>query len=57
MPGVAVETTAGHGVAPDWVEGLLFAWLARERLAERPQATPPLTGAAHAVLLGDIFEP
>jgi anhydro-N-acetylmuramic acid kinase len=57
MPGVAVETTAGHGAAPDWVEGLLFAWLARERLAERPQDTPPLTGATHPVLLGDIFEP
>ena len=57
LPDVTVETTAGHGVDPDWAEGLLFAWLARERLAERPQDTSPLTGAAHPVLLGDIFEP
>jgi anhydro-N-acetylmuramic acid kinase len=57
LPDVTVESSAEHGTDPDWVEGLLFAWLARERLAGRPQETPPLTGAAHPVLLGDIFEP
>ena len=57
LPNVIVETTARHGADPDWVEGLLFAWLARERLRERTQNTPPITGASHPVLLGDIFEP
>lgn len=57
MPGTAIETTATQGVDPDWVEGLLFAWLARERLAQRAQDTPPLTGAVRPVLLGDIFRP
>jgi anhydro-N-acetylmuramic acid kinase len=57
LPDVMVETTAAHGADPDWIEGLLFAWLARERIEARPQDTPPLTGAAHPVLLGDIFEP
>ncbi len=51
---VAVESTAAHGVHPDWVEATLFAWLARERLAGRTLDTPPITGARHAVRLGDI---
>ena len=57
LPDVIVETTSRYGVDPDWVEGLLFAWLARERMHERLQNTPPITGARHPVLLGDIHEP
>jgi len=56
LPDVIVESTARHGADPDWVEGLLFAWLARERLNERTQNTPPITGADHPVLLGNIHE-
>lgn len=54
LGGVAVESTAAHGVEPDWVEATLFAWLARERLAGRAQDTPPITGARTAVRLGAI---
>lgn len=57
LPDVVVESTARHGADPDWVEGLLFAWLARERLNRRAQDTTPITGANHPVLLGDIHEP
>lgn len=57
LPDKTVETTRKVGLDPDWVEGILFAWLARERLAGRPQNTSPITGANSAVLLGDIFEP
>ena len=57
LPDVIVTSTARYGADPDWVEGLLFAWLARERLNQRPQDTPPVTGADHPVLLGDIHEP
>ncbi len=57
LPGVAVGSTAGHGADPDWAEGMLFAWLARERLYQRMQDTTPITGARHAVLLGQIHEP
>jgi len=57
LPDVIVETTARYGADPDWVEGLLFAWLARERLDGRAQDTPPITGARHAVLLGEVYEP
>ena len=57
LPDVIVESTTRHGADPDWVEGLLFAWLTRERLNEKTQDTAPITGANHPVLLGNIHEP
>jgi len=57
LPDVIVESTARYGADPDWVEGLLFAWLARERLEGRGQVTQPITGASQPVLLGDIYQP
>jgi anhydro-N-acetylmuramic acid kinase len=57
LPDAVVEPTTRHGADPDWVEGLLFAWLARERLNEVPQDTCLITGSQRPVLLGDIYEP
>jgi anhydro-N-acetylmuramic acid kinase len=57
LPDKSVESTQKAGLDPDWVEGILFAWLARERLAERLQNTTSITGASHPVLLGEIFQP
>ncbi len=54
IPRVVVEPTNWYGVHPDWVEGLLFAWLARERLNDSRQNTAPITGATREVLLGDV---
>lgn len=57
LPDKSVASTQVAGIDPDWVEGILFAWLARERLAERKQDTTLITGASQPILLGDIFEP
>jgi anhydro-N-acetylmuramic acid kinase len=57
LPDVVVESTSRYGVDPDWVEGLLFAWLARERLDESLQNTSPITGADQPILLGTIHQP
>ncbi len=57
LPDVVVDRTARYGADPDWIEALLSAWLARERLAGRLQNTAPISGASQPVLLGDIFEP
>jgi anhydro-N-acetylmuramic acid kinase len=57
LPEAIVEPTTRHGADPDLVEGLLFAWLARERLNETPQDTRLITGSNRPVLLGDIYEP
>jgi anhydro-N-acetylmuramic acid kinase len=57
LPGIPLRSTAECGLDPDWVEAVLFAWLARERLAGRPQDTRGITGARAPVLLGRIFDP
>jgi anhydro-N-acetylmuramic acid kinase len=57
LPRTPLRSTAETGLDPDWVEAVLFAWLARERLAGRPQDTRRITGARAAVLLGSVFEP
>jgi len=57
VPGIPVLSTATQGLDPDWVEAVLFAWLARERLAGNAQDTRRITGACQPVLLGQICEP
>lgn len=57
LPGIPLRSTAAAGLDPDWVEAVLFAWLARERLAGRPQDTRRITGAREPVLLGSVFDP
>ena len=57
LHGITVRSTAEAGLEPDWIEAVLFAWLARERLAGRAQDTRLITGADRPVLLGTIAEP
>ena len=52
-----VEPSQALGVHPDWVEASLFAWLARERIDQRPIDTGSITGAREPVLLGEISQP
>ena len=56
-PGLAIESTAAHGLDPDFVEALAFAWLARETLAGRPGNLPAVTGARGLRVLGAIHAP
>ncbi|MEM1082066.1 MAG: anhydro-N-acetylmuramic acid kinase [Pseudomonadota bacterium] len=53
-PQTPIESTEDHGMHPDHVEALLFAWLARERIEGRVIHTPPITGAQRPLLLGAI---
>lgn len=54
LPDVAVESTAAHGIDPDFVEAAGFAWLARETLSGRAGNLPAATGARGARVLGAI---
>jgi anhydro-N-acetylmuramic acid kinase len=54
LPGVTVESTARHGVDPDFVEAMGFAWLARQTLSGRPGNLPSVTGAIGPRVLGAI---
>ncbi len=49
-----LRSTAALGIHPDWVEAMTFAWLARQRLLNRPGNLPTVTGASRACLLGTI---
>ncbi|MEP6908026.1 MAG: anhydro-N-acetylmuramic acid kinase [Pseudoxanthomonas sp.] len=55
LPGVVVESTAAHGLDPDYVEAMGFAWLAQETLAGRPGNLPSVTGAKGLRVLGAIY--
>ena len=54
LPGVAISTSADHGVDADAKEAIAFAVLAHETWRRRPANLPSATGAQRAVLLGDI---
>jgi anhydro-N-acetylmuramic acid kinase len=54
LPGVVVESTAAHGVDPDLVEAMGFAWLARQTLLGRPGNLPSVTGARGPRVLGAL---
>lgn len=49
-----LESSAVHGLDPDFVEAMGFAWLARETLAGRPGNLPEVTGARGPRVLGAI---
>jgi len=55
LPGIRVESTAAHGVDPDYMEAMGFAWLARETLAGRPGNLPSVTGAKGPRVLGAVY--
>lgn len=50
-----VQSTASIGLPPDWIEAILFAWLAKQTLEGRPGNCPTVTGANRAIPLGGIF--
>ena len=54
LPGIRIESTAVHGLDPDFVEAMGFAWLARETLAGRAGNLPEVTGARGPRVLGAI---
>jgi len=54
-PRFAIETTDRHGVASDWLEAMLFAWLAKMRIEETALDLSQITGSRKRKVLGGIF--
>lgn len=54
-PAVTLEDSAAHGLDPDAVEAMAFAWLAERTLAGLPGNLPAVTGAAGPRVLGAVF--
>jgi anhydro-N-acetylmuramic acid kinase len=55
LPSCRVESSAEHGMDPDFVEAMGFAWLARETLAHRPGNLPSVSGAQGLRVLGAVY--
>ena len=55
LPGKRIATSATLGVEPEHVEGLAFAWLARQALRREPGNLPAVTGARGPRVLGAIY--
>lgn len=51
-----IDSTEHYGVAPDYVEAMAFAWLARQTLYQLNGNLPAVTGANKAVILGGIYQ-
>ncbi|MCM2336169.1 MAG: anhydro-N-acetylmuramic acid kinase [Pseudomonas sp.] len=55
LPDARVESTAAHGLDPDFVEAMAFAWLARQTLAGLPGNVASVTGARGPRVLGAVY--
>src|SRR5690606_15749789 len=55
LPAVRVATTRALGIAPDHIEALAFAWLARQAMHGQPGNHPAVTGARGYRVLGGIY--
>lgn len=54
LPGVVIESSAVHGLDPDYLEAMGFAWLAQRTLDGLPGNLPSVTGALGPRILGAI---
>jgi anhydro-N-acetylmuramic acid kinase len=54
-PHFTVDSTQKYGVAPDWMEAMAFAWLAKQTLARKPGNLPSVTGARQQAVLGGVY--
>ena len=57
LPGIAIESSSQHGLAPEWIEASAFAWLAKRRLEGMPGNLPAVTGASAYSPLGCVVLP
>lgn len=55
LPRCAIDTTAALGLAPEWVEAMAFAWLAKQTLNRQSGNLCSVTGANTEVILGGVY--
>ncbi|WED44225.1 anhydro-N-acetylmuramic acid kinase [Legionella cardiaca] len=55
LPTTPVESTHAYGINPDFIEALMFAWLAEKTLNNIPLDMRQITGAKHLAILGTIY--
>ena len=55
LPGVEVASCADVGVNPDFLEAMMFAWLAAQTMQNQPVDLKAITGTKSLALLGAIY--
>ncbi|WP_394200026.1 anhydro-N-acetylmuramic acid kinase [Shewanella waksmanii] len=55
LPNQQVTTTQQLGIAPQWVEGIAFSWLAMRHHYKLSGNLPAVTGASREAILGGFF--
>ncbi|WP_429232628.1 anhydro-N-acetylmuramic acid kinase [Aeromonas salmonicida] len=55
LPHWRIASTFDLGLAPDWVEGAAFAWLAQRFIHRKPGNLPAVTGAGRLAVLGALY--
>lgn len=56
LPSVSVSTTDDVGINPDYLEAMMFAWLASQTLHKIPLDLSSITGSNGPELLGAIYQ-
>jgi anhydro-N-acetylmuramic acid kinase len=55
LPQAKLASTAEFGIAPEWVEAMAFAWLARQTMERKNGNLSAVTGAKREVILGGVY--
>ncbi|WP_133135409.1 anhydro-N-acetylmuramic acid kinase [Legionella rowbothamii] len=55
LPKVVVKSVAEVGVSPDYLEAMLFAWLAAQTVNQQPVDLGAITGSQKPAILGAIY--
>jgi anhydro-N-acetylmuramic acid kinase len=55
LPGVAVKSIAEIGVNPDYLEAMLFAWLAAQTINQKALDLSAITGSKKPAILGAVY--
>ncbi len=50
-----VESSAAHGIGPEWVEAVAFGWLARRRIEQEAGTSTSVTGSRQSATLGGLY--
>ncbi len=55
LPHLSIESTANSGINPDFIEAMMFAWLAEKTINKIPLNLNKITGAKIPAILGAIY--
>lgn len=55
LPEMEVISTQQWGIDPDYIEAMMFSWLAYKAILKQPISMQPITGSRNSAILGVIY--